>query len=70
MADHEQSASKLDSASTLLPRAEVIRLPGVGRRSTEPETFTKATVRKMRCHLGQKERFFWDAACRGFPSRR
>lgn len=69
MARHEYSASTLPSASTLLPSANVVSLPIAKRRRVEPGTFTKVTVRSMQCPAGQAEKFFWDAACRGFGIR-
>ena len=69
MTRHKYSASTLASASTLLPSAEVIRLPTARRSRFEPGTFTKVTVRKMQCPLGQAEKFFWDTGCRGFGIR-
>ena len=63
------SASTLASASTVLPRAEVIPLPTAKRKPVEPCAFTKATVRKLQCPAGRAEAFFWDAACRGFGVR-
>src|SRR4051812_41869103 len=68
MRPHEQSASTIGSASTLLPRPEVIALPA-GREPAEPGAFTKSSVRRMQCPPGQGEKFFWDAACRGFGIR-
>jgi integrase len=69
MSSHKYSASALSSASTLLPSAEVIPLPTAKRSRAGPGTFTKATVRRMRCPPGQEEKFFWDAGCRGFGIR-
>src|SRR5262245_26957192 len=69
MTNHEYSASKLTSASTLLPSADVIPLPTAKRRRDGSATFTKATVRSMRCPSGPAEKFFWDAGCRGFGIR-
>ncbi len=69
MSRHEYSASTLASASTVLPRADVIPLPTAKRAPVEPGTFTKAAVRKMQCPTGQSEAFFWDAGCRGFGIR-
>src|SRR6185312_9919476 len=69
MGRHEQSASTLDSASILLPRAEVIPLPTAKRKPVVPATFTKAAVRKMQCPTGQSEVFFWDVGCRGLGLR-
>lgn len=69
MGPHEQSASTIGSASTLLPRAEVIALHIARRSPAEPGTFTKAAVRRMQCPPAQREKFFWDAACRGFGIR-
>lgn len=67
MAGHEQSASTLGFASTVLPRG--VTTPTGGRISPAVGTFTKATVRKMQCASGQNEAFFWDAGCRGFGVR-
>ena len=39
------------------------------RKCAEPGTFTKVTVRGMRCPPGQPEAFFWDRSCRGFGMR-
>jgi len=69
MSRHEPSASALGSASTVLPQAEVIPLPTARTRSTEPGSFTKASIRKMHCAPGQGEAFFWDAGCRGLGIR-
>ena len=69
MRTHERSASTPSSASTLLPDAGVIPFPSVKRNRTKADTFTKATVRKMQCSPGQRERLFWDAALRGFGMR-
>ncbi len=69
MADPKHSASMPTSASTVLPRADVIRLPTAKRRPIEPGTFTKATIRRMQCPPGQREGFFWDAGCRGLGIR-
>jgi integrase len=68
MNHQEQSASAAESASILLPTAEVI--PPSGKRSrAKPGAFTKNTVRKMHCPPGQSEAFFWDHGCRGFGLR-
>ncbi|MGA9194479.1 MAG: integrase arm-type DNA-binding domain-containing protein [Pseudolabrys sp.] len=67
MTRHEQSASAVVSASTLLPTANVIPLPAANR--SVHGVFTKATVRRMQCNSGKQEKFFWDAACRGFGIR-
>ena len=69
MSSHEHSASTVASASVLLPTADVIPLPTANRRRAERGTFTKVNVRKMQCSSGQKEKFFWDASCRGFGIR-
>jgi integrase len=69
MGPHEQSASTVGAASTLLPRAEVIALSTARRSPAEPGTFTKSAVRRMQCPPAQGEKFFWDAACRGFGIR-
>lgn len=69
MNNHENSASTDDCASTLLPSAEVISLPTARRSRADPDTFTKATVRRMLCSPGRKETFFWDAGFRGFGIR-
>lgn len=69
MSRHEYSASTPASASTLLPGAEVIPLPGAKRIRLELGTFTKATVRKLHCSSEKHECFFWDAGCRGFGVR-
>ena len=69
MSNHGSSASALPSASTLLPNAEVIPLPTAKRRRAEPGTFTKITVRRMRCPPRQSEAFFWDPSCHGFGMR-
>ncbi len=64
----KQSASTLDIASTVLPRAEVIPLP-VAKRSRTGGAFTKTTVAKMHCPRNKQEALFWDASCRGFGLR-
>ena len=69
MTNHEHSASRLVSASTLLPTAEVISLPFQIRKRSAPGTFTQVTVRRMQCSAGKKERFFWDTSTRGFGIR-
>jgi integrase len=69
MRHHEHSASAPSSASILLPEPEVIPLPAAKRNRTNASTFTKATVRKMRCSPGQNESLFWDAGVRGFGMR-
>jgi integrase len=69
MSSHRYSASALAPASTLLPKADVIPLPTTKRGRAVPGTFTKITIRKMRCPAGQSEAFFWDASCGGFGIR-
>ncbi len=69
MSSQGHSASTLDFASTLLPTADVIPLPTAKRKRVAPGTFTKITVRSMRCPQGQQEAFFWDASCGGFGIR-
>jgi integrase len=70
MSDHEASVSKAHSASILLPRATAIPSPKAKRASaTSAVAFTKATVRKISCPLGQTEKFFWDGDCRGLGIR-
>jgi integrase len=69
MTNHEHSTSRLVSASTLLPAAEVISLPFQTRKRSAPGTFTQVGVRRMRCPAGKKEHFFWDAGIRGFGIR-
>lgn len=69
MSRHKYSASTRASASILLPSAEVIPLRTARRKRIEAGTFTKATIRGMQCLAGQEEKFFWDAACRGFGIR-
>src|SRR5262249_40540176 len=69
MTHHEQSPSAVDSASTLLPTADVIPLPTSIRKRAKRGTFTKITVPRMRCHPGRSETFFWDASCHGFGMR-
>ena len=58
-----------NSASTLLPTADVIPLPTANRKRVATSTFTKINVRRMQCSSGQEENFFWDAGCRGFGIR-
>ena len=50
MTHHEQSASTIVSASTLLPTADVIPLPTANRKKSGRGVFTKATVRRMQCN--------------------
>lgn len=70
MSRHESSASQANSASILLPTAEVIPLPTAKRTSQVNRVgFTKAAVRRMSCASGQSETFFWDASCRGLGIR-
>jgi Arm DNA-binding domain len=69
MSSHKYSASTPSSASTLLPSAEVISLLTAKRSRAGPGTFTKVTVRRMRCPAGQSEAFFWDTSCGGFGMR-
>ena len=69
MSSQGHSASIGDSASTLLPTADVIPLPTANRHHATPSTFTKINVRRMQCSSGQEEKFFWDAGCRGFGIR-
>jgi hypothetical protein len=69
MASQEHSASVPSSASTLLPDAEVIRLPRAKLSRAEPGAFTKNAIRKMNCPPAKSEQFFWDASCRGFGIR-
>jgi integrase len=68
MDSQEHSASTVESASTLLPTADVILRTAIRKRAV-PGTFTKITVPKMRCHPGRSETFFWDASCHGFGMR-
>ena len=69
MDSQKHSASTVESASTLLPTADVIPLPISIRTRAKRGTFTKITVPKMRCHPGRSETFFWDASCHGFGMR-
>jgi hypothetical protein len=69
MNSQDYSASTVVSASTLLPTADAIPQPTAKRNRAVPGAFTKVTVPRMRCHLGQSETFFWDASCRGFGIR-
>jgi integrase len=69
MSNHEHSASTLSSASILLPEAEVIASQTAKPDRKTACTFTKTTIRKMRCSPGQDESLFWDAALRGFGMR-
>jgi integrase len=69
MTRHEYPASIVGSASILLPSAEVIQLPTSKRSPAQTDTFTKASIRKMQCPQGQKEKFYWDQSCRGFGIR-
>src|SRR6185437_6303939 len=69
MARHEYSSSSLPSASTLLPSTNMVPLPVVEPRRVKAIAFTKVTIRTMQCSAGQTEKFFWDAACRGFGIR-
>jgi integrase len=69
MIRHQYSAFTQASASTLLPSAEVIPLPTTRRSGAQPDTFTKAAVRRMQCTPSLAEKFFWDASCRGFGIR-
>jgi integrase len=69
MSSHEQSASTVVSASILLPKAEAVPLSAAKRSRAESGAFTRATIRRMQCPPGQTEKFFWDAACRGFGVR-
>src|SRR6516164_3441307 len=69
MTHPESSRAIRVSASTLLPTADVIQLPSTKRLRREPGSFTKASVARMRCALGQSEAFFWDAGCRGLGLR-
>jgi integrase len=69
MSSHGPSASTVGSASILLPRPEVISLGTARRSRAQPGSFTKATVPRMQCPPGRKERFFWDTGCRGFGLR-
>ena len=69
MSNHEQSASRDDSASVLLPRADVVALPNPKADASVRRTFTKVNVNRLHCPAGQGEAFFWDASCRGFGMR-
>lgn len=69
MSSQGHSASTGNSASTLLPTAEVIPVSTANRIRATPGTFTKLNVRRMHCSSEQEEKFFWDAGCRGFGIR-
>jgi integrase len=63
----QPSGTHVSSASILLPSAHVNPLPAA--RRSRATTFTKATVRKMRCPAGSTEKFFWDGDCPGLGIR-
>jgi integrase len=60
----------MQSASTTLPSAKLIRLPSSKLPSpVAPSKFTKNTVNSLRCPPEKSEVFFWDASCAGFGMR-
>jgi integrase len=69
MTSQKQSASTPSFASTVLPRANVFLLPTAKRNASRSDTFTKASINRLRCPLGNREALFWDASCRGFGLR-
>lgn len=69
MTIQDHSVSTGASASTLLPTADVIRLPTANRKRVVSGNFTQAAVRKMHCSAEQAEKFFWDGSFHGFGVR-
>jgi integrase len=69
MSRHGYSASTLASASTLLPREDLLPIPPARPRRVAPGTFTKITMRTMHCPQAKSEAFFWDPSCSGFGLR-
>lgn len=69
MTSQKRSASTPSFASTLLPRANVIVLATAKRNASQSGTFTKTSINRLRCPLGNREALFWDASCRGFGLR-
>jgi len=69
MTSQKLSASTHSFASTVLPRANVFSFPSAKRNPSQPSTFTKARINRLRCPQGNREALFWDASCRGFGLR-
>jgi Arm DNA-binding domain len=69
MTNHENSASAVASASTLLPSAKVIPLPTAKRSRAEPRGLHQEYCPQDALPFGAIGNFFWDQSCRGFGLR-